>query len=83
MKRRIEITRERWTRVRVQPGGSPRCAGCGSTPELRTVSEAAQAVAVAVEQIERALHRGELATWNASNGLLVCLQCVQNLVAGR
>jgi hypothetical protein len=79
MKRRIEITRERWTRLVVQPSTAQLCSRCGSIPELKSFAEAADAAAVDVERIARAINRGELAKWKASNGPLVCLRCVQLL----
>jgi DNA-binding winged helix-turn-helix (wHTH) protein/TolB-like protein len=43
MKRRIEITRERWTRWRVQSTAGPPCSRCGSILELLPLPEAAHA----------------------------------------
>src|SRR5689334_19532181 len=79
MKRRIEITRERWTRFLVHPSTAQLCSWCGSVPELKNVAEAAAAAVVDVERIAQAINRGELAIWKASNGPLVCLRCVQLL----
>jgi hypothetical protein len=79
MKRRIEITREKWTRLRMHSDIAQRCSRCGSTAQLKTVAEAVAAAAIDVESIARAIDRRELATWQASNGPLVCLRCVQLL----
>ena len=79
MKRRIEITREKWTRLRVHSAAAQPCSRCGSVPELKTVAEAAAAVAIDAERIARAIDTEKLAKWKASNGPLVCLRCAQLL----
>src|SRR4051812_18839051 len=79
MKRRIEITRERWTQLRVRSAAAQPCSRCGSVPELKSVVEAAVAAAIDVDWIARAIDTEELAKWKASNGPLVCLRCVRLL----
>ena len=80
MKRRIEITRERWTRVRAQATNGPLCSGCGSVRELMPLADAARAAAVSADRLGLAVKTGLLAACDAPGGSLVCLGCIHALL---
>jgi hypothetical protein len=78
-RRRIEITRERWTRVTVHDTGPPQCTTCGLPPELVPLPEAAVRSGKPTGEIEGAVTSGLLRVWNAGEHRLVCLRCAKNL----
>ena len=78
-RRRIEITRERRTRLTFRDTAPPRCPACGLVPELVPLAEAAVRVRVPPEDIERATESGLLQVWDAGEHRLVCLRCIHNL----
>lgn len=84
MKRRIEITRERWTRLSLRQANTPVCPKCQSAPELRTVPEAAHILAISVDSLDLAIRTGLLPVWDASpEGMRICVGCLRNLLANK
>jgi hypothetical protein len=78
-RRRIEITRERWTRVTVRDPTPPLCPTCGLPPELIPLPDAAARTGRSTDELDQAVAAGLLQVWNAGEHRLVCLRCAGNL----
>jgi hypothetical protein len=79
-KRRIEVTRERWTQVRVEIREPTLCPFCRGAPDLALPSVASSRAGLTLEDLNRAIRSGLLPLWEirGSDGL-VCLSCVRKL----
>jgi hypothetical protein len=83
MKWRIEITRDRWTRVQIAGRGSERCPRCGTVLNLASVDELVRA-GVSRTELQTAILTAAVLAWESSGaGQLVCVRCVLELIAGR
>ena len=83
MKRRIEITRERWTRVRIAGGGPERCQRCRTVLNLAPVDELVR-LGVCRTELQAAIVTGAVPAFETPGaGQLVCVRCVLEMVAGR
>ena len=80
MKRRIEVTRERWRRIRVESRGPAVCASCRGAPELAPIAAAAERCGVSAARLTGAIGSGLLSVWETGGGEpAVCLGCVKRL----
>jgi hypothetical protein len=80
VKRRIEVTRERWQRIRIESPGAAMCAFCHGVPELASVPAAVERCGVSEALLTGAIRSGVLAAWQAQGGEeAVCLGCVRRL----
>ena len=75
MKRRIEITRERWTRWQIQSSNELSCAGCGAVSGIMALPHAA----AAVDPVERAVQTGLPVSCDASGRQFICADCLWRL----
>jgi hypothetical protein len=79
-KRRIEVTRERWTRIRIEARVPPVCPFCRGAPELVPAPVASERTGLSVEEVNRAINAGVLAAWETQGSeSVVCLGCVRKL----
>jgi hypothetical protein len=79
-KRRIEVTRERWTRLRIESRGRVACPLCGGAPDLAFMANASQRTGVSEERLLRAVRAGVLPAWELDDRkVLICLGCVEKL----
>ena len=79
-KRRIEVTRERWTRIRIESHGPAVCPLCRETSDLTFLRTAAEQTGVSAEDVNRAIRSALLPVWETQNGeALVCLGCLRKL----
>ena len=76
-RRRIEITRERWTRISFPT--SPWCDACNRPAELIPIGEAAVQARVTSAEVEWAVASGSLQVWTAGEHCWVCLHCISHL----
>ena len=79
MKRRIELTRERWTRMSI-PNAATSCPHNGPRREVMTVLQAARRVGIPAGMLNDAIGQGRIAVWQGPGEALVCLPCVRDLV---
>ena len=77
-KRRMEITRERWTSFSFRGHTALSCKSCGLVPELVRVDDAAARLGLPLADIDRAIASGILGCWNAGEHRLVCLRCTKS-----
>ena len=79
-KRRIEVTRERSIRIRIESHGQATCPRCSGAPDLAFVSTASERAGVNAEDVNRAIRSGLLPVWETQTGeALVCLGCLRKL----
>ena len=79
-KRRIEVTREKWTRLRIESRGRTACPLCRDAPNLVFMTTASQRTGISEERLLRAVRTGVLPAWELDNrGVLVCLGCLEKL----
>ena len=79
-KRRIEVTRERSIRIRIESHGQATCTRCSGAPDLAIVSIASERAGVNAEDVNRVIRSGLLPVWEAQTGeALVCLGCLRKL----
>ena len=79
-KRRIEVTRERWTRIRIESHGPAICPLCRGAPELTFLTTASERTGVTAEDLNRAIRSALLPLWETQGGeALVCLGCLRKL----
>jgi len=78
-RRRIEITRERSTRLSLRGSTGVLCRNCGLTPDLVLIGEAAVRAGIALPAIDKAIAAGRIGSWNAGEQRFVCLHCAKNL----
>lgn len=79
-KRRIDITRERWTRIRVESRGPGLCPSCRGAPDLASPSVASEQSGVSLGHVNSAIRSGLLPRWETEGGeALVCLGCLGKL----
>jgi len=83
MMRRIEITRETWTRLRVQGIAGSICPRCRTAEDLMPFREAARAALVLPDRLELAVRTGLVAVCDGPDGSLVCLGCIRDLLANK
>jgi hypothetical protein len=77
-KRRIEVTRESWTRLRIESRGRAACPLCSGAPNLAFMATASQRTGVSEERLLRAVRAGVLLAWELENReVLVCLGCLE------
>ena len=72
--RRVEITRDRWTRFWIRGAAT---AACPCTCELVTVAEAAERTGMLAEMIDLAIDSGLIPMWRAGAVRLVFIHKVQ------
>ena len=78
-KRRIEVIRERYTRIRIESHG-PVCPVCRGAPELAFLPAASERTGVSAIDVERAVRSGLLAVWETQSiEPMVCLGCLKKL----
>jgi hypothetical protein len=79
-KRRIEVTRERWTRIRIERHASVVCPVCRGAPDLSFVPAAAEQTGVSEDDLNRAIRSGLLPVWETqASEAFVCLGCLRKL----
>ena len=78
-RRRIEITREHWTRILFDGACTPLCPTCRHAPELVTVSEAAVRSCIPAEDIEAAIASNLIPSLGGEGLRLVCLHCLNTI----
>ena len=79
-KRRIEVTRERRTRIRIESHGPAICPLCRGAPDLAFVPTASERTGVNAEDVIRAIRSGLLPVWETQTAVaLVCLGCLRKL----
>ena len=79
-KSRIEVTRERWTRIRIESPGSPLCPSCRGSPDLVFLATASERMGVRDEDVNGVIRSGLLSVWETPSGeALVCLGCLRKL----
>ena len=79
-KRRIEVTRERWTRIRIESPGSAVCPSCRGSPDLALLPAALALMDVREEGVNRLIRSGLLPVWETPRGeALICLGCLRKL----
>jgi hypothetical protein len=79
-KRRIEVTRERWTRIRIESHAPVICPLCHGAADLSFLPAAPERTGVSQEDVNRAIRSGLLPVWEAQTGeALVCLDCLRKL----
>jgi len=83
VKRRIEIIRERWVRMRVRSTVTTCCSRCESAYHWATLARVASALQLNADGLDRAIDAGLLPILEESSGRLVCLRCVHDLLANK
>ncbi len=79
-KRRIEVTRERWTRIRLESRGPLVCPLCRGAPDLAFPPVASERSGVSPADVNSAIRSGLLPLWETESGeALVCLGCLRKL----
>jgi hypothetical protein len=78
-RRRIEITRERWTRFSIRSSVKSPCPVCHRAPHLVTVSEAGMQARLPAEKIAAAIASGVIQVWTAGDTQLICLHCLNDI----
>lgn len=79
-KRRIEVTRERWTRIRIECGDRAVCPFCRGAPDLALLPGAAERSGVTAEDLKKAIRSGLLPVSETPEGKTwVCLDCLRKL----
>jgi hypothetical protein len=78
-RRRIEITREHWTRFSIRSAAGSPCPVCRRNPQLVTVSEAAMQARMPAEQIAAAITSGVIQVWTLGDTQLICLHCLHDI----
>lgn len=84
MKRRIEITREHWKRIRISTGNAP--ASCPHTTSVQDrvpLAEAARSFAISIEQLDCAVRDRLLMAWKTNSGEVVCPHCIRDLFSAK
>jgi hypothetical protein len=80
-KRRIEVTRERWTQIRIESHGPAECPQCRGAPDLVSLPTASQRTGASTDDLNRVIRSGLLLVWEAQNSQpLVCLSCLRKLI---
>jgi len=83
MKRRIEITRERWTRIQMADGSIERCPRCQTSLNLAPVDELVR-TGLSRTGLEAGMLTGAVPAWESREaGQLVCVRCVLEFVTSR
>jgi hypothetical protein len=78
MKRRIEVTRERWRRIRVESREPAVCPFCRGAPELASIAAAIERCGVSEVSLAGWIQSGLLTVWQTQSGEpAVCLGCVR------
>jgi hypothetical protein len=77
IRRRIEITHERRTRLSFP--APPWCTNCNQAAELIPASQAAAEARIPADVLDRAIASGRLPAWTGSGCSWVCLQCARQL----
>ena len=79
-KRRIEVIRERYTRIRIESHGAAVCPFCRGAPDLAFLPAASERTGVSAVDVDRAVRSGLLSLWETqSNEPMVCLGCLKKL----
>jgi hypothetical protein len=79
-KLRIEVTRERWNRIRIESHGPVVCPLCRGAPDLAFVPTASERTGVRTDDLNRAIRSGLLPVWETqSSEAVVCLGCLRKL----
>jgi hypothetical protein len=79
-KPRIEVTRERWTRISVESRGPAVCPTCRGAPDLAFVPPASEQTGLRADDINNAIRSGLLPLRKTQEGeALVCLGCLRKL----
>ena len=79
-KRRIEVIRERYTRIRIENHGPAVCPVCRGAPDLAFLPAASERTGVSAVDVERAVRSGLLAVWETQSiEPMVCLGCLKKL----
>jgi len=79
-KRRIEVTRERWSRIRIESRGPAVCPSCRGAPDLVLPPVASERTGLSVDDVNRAIRAGLLPVWEMQSGeAMVCLNCLRKL----
>jgi formate dehydrogenase maturation protein FdhE len=76
IKRRIEVTRETWRRIRVERAARI-CPVCQTPPELVSIDDAAARCGIRISVLSDAIKSGCLTVWPVER--MVCLGCVKRL----
>jgi len=80
MKRRIEVTRERWRRIRIDSRERRVCPFCRGAPELASIPAAVERSGVSEASLVGSIRSGLLGVWQTQDGQpAVCLNCVDSL----
>ena len=80
MKRRIEMTRERWRRIRIESNEPRVCPFCRGAPELASIPAAIECCGVSEALLAGPIRSGLLTVWQTQGGdPAVCLGCVKRL----
>jgi len=80
MKRRIEVTRERWRRVRVESREPAVCPFCRGAPELAPIPAAIEQCGVSEASLAGSIRSGLLTVWQTQGGEpAVCVGCLRRL----
>ena len=83
MKRRIEISRERWTKIQIADGSTERCPRCQTVLNLAPVDELVRA-GVSRTALKTAILTRAVPVWETPGaGQLVCVRCVLEFVTSR
>lgn len=78
--RRIEVKRERWTRLHIESRGRAACPLCSGAANLASMATASQRTGVSEERLLHAVKGGVLPAWELDNReVLVCLGCLEKL----
>ena len=80
IKRRIEVTREHWKRIRVEGHGAGVCPLCRGVSVLASMPLDTKKAGVSAAQLSDAIQSDKVMVWETESGeLMVCLGCVKNL----
>ena len=79
-KRRIEVIRERYTRIRIESHGPAYVPSVAAPPNLAFLPAASERTGVSAIDVERAVRSGLLAVWETQSiEPMVCLGCLKKL----
>jgi hypothetical protein len=74
------VTRERWSRTRIESHDPVACPLCRRATNLAFVPMASERTGVNAEDVNRAISSGLLPVWETQTGeALVCLGCLRKL----